>query len=204
MPCVKTCIGFLVSDTRFADMERREAMSPVITECEVHPTEAQMLQFNQDLFRRGGNRLFYILSGILFLILSVALFLSPELSLRWLSLFALACSVATVLQRTLFLRHSVHKMLRASPHLLRPHRVVLTEDAVLELPFVGDLPPYTEVNCPYDKLYEAICTREFYYFRYNMISSCLIPRTLLTPEQEQTLCERLKLCCGERFVILPY
>lgn len=177
-------------------------MSPVIAECETHPTEEQVVQFNRDLFRRSGNRLTYILLGILLFLLAVFLFVSPTPSVRWYSLLALACSVVTLMQ-AIFLRRSVHKMLRASPHLLRPRRLILTEDAVLELPFEGELPPYTEVNCPYDRLYEAICTREYYYFRYNMISSCLIPRSLITPEQEQRLCERLKLCCGERFVFLP-
>ena len=179
-------------------------MSPVIVECEVHPTETQVLQFNRDLFRRGGNRLFYILSGILFLILSAALLFSPEPVFRWFSLLALACAGATLLQMTVFLRRSVRKMLRGSPQMLRPHRVILTEDALLDLPLVGEMPPYTEVNCPYDKLYEVLCTNEFYYFRHNMTSSSLIPRELLTREQEERLCERLRLCCGERFVFLPY
>lgn len=179
-------------------------MSTVIAQCEVHPTKAQVLQFNRDLFRRGGNRLFYILSGSLFLILSVVLFCSPQPAFRWFSLLALACAGATLLQMTVFLRYWVSRMLRGSPQMLRPHRVVLTEDALLDLPLVGQKPPYTEVNCPYDELYEVLQTRDFYYFRYNMTSSTLVPRALIPAEQEERLCERLQLCCGSRFVRLPY
>ena len=179
-------------------------MSMVIAECEIHPTEEQVLTFNRDLFRRSGNRLFYLLACAVFLILALVLLFSPEPAFRWLSLVALVCAGATVLQMTVFLRHSVRRMIQSSPRMLRPHRVVLTEDALIDVPLVGELPPYTEVNYPYDKLFEVLCTRQFYYFRYNLTASSLVPREALTPEQERLLCERLRHCCGSRFVTLPY
>lgn len=178
-------------------------MSPVIAECEVRPTEEDILQFNRDLFRRGGNRMFYLLSGALFLILAVGLYFASDPVFRWLSPLALCCSAATLLQLTVFLRHSVRRMVRESPQMLQPHRVVLTKDSLLDLPLVGQLPPYVEVNCPYEKMHEVLRTAKYYYFRYNMTSSSLVPRCKLTPEQELELEEKLRFFCGNRFVILP-
>ena len=179
-------------------------MSTPIAECEIYPTEEQVLTFNRDLFRRGGNRLFYLLACAAFLISAAALFFSTEPAFRWFSLIALGCAASTVLQMTFFIRHSVHKMIQSSPQMLHPHRVVLTEDALIDVPIVGEAPPYTEVNCPYDKMFEVLRTQEFYYFRYNMTSSSLVPRELISSEQEQKLCERLKISCGKRFIFLPY
>lgn len=173
-------------------------MSPIIAECEMHLTD--LSRFNWFIFHRK-SRFLYLVPSILFSILAIIFFFLSQFSIGEFMCF---CSVKLSLLSIFLLQHAARKMMKANLRLLLPHRVILTKDSVQEFPPVGQQSPYTAVNCPYDKLYGVICTREFYYFRYNLTSICIFPRTMLTPWQEWSLCEKLRLYCGKRFVILPY
>ena len=80
--------------------------------------------------------------------------------------------------------------------------LTLTDDGLQDLPLPDQPPPYTEIRCPYALLYEVLRTPDFYYFRTSVTVCCLLPRRLLTTEQEVRLETALAASCGERFVKL--
>lgn len=173
-------------------------MSQIIADCEMHFTD--LTRCNWYIFHRKKPILYCFLSLIFFNLAVICFFLSDfplclligQCSL-WMDILVLDC-----------IERLAHKMMQANLSLLFPHRVMLTEDAVQILPPVGQESFQTEVIFPYDQLYEVLYTKEFYYFRYYESSVCIFPRVMLAPWQERLLCEKLRLCCGKRFVILPY
>lgn len=132
----------------------------------------------------GGYIFYYVCSVLFFAAGAFFAFVAENVNLI-IPILMFVLAIFSLLQPLLFIPLRIEKSAEKIYAKQRMTNVIIGEGRVIDVPVIGQEPPYTEINIPISRLAGVDQTEDFIILKVDAIKTVIIPKRELSPEETE-------------------